>query len=54
LTENEKKKFLGCVNTIKTVTKHNEEVLSILGFTEDEHRYYVITEARRVESRFEL
>ena len=54
LSDEEISKFKGAVNTIKTVSKHNEEILNILGFTEDDKRFYVITEARKVDSRLEL
>lgn len=36
MNQDEIKKFTGCVNTLKAVSKNNEEILSILGFTEDE------------------
>ena len=54
MTPEEIKRFPGCVSTIKAVSKHNEEILNILGFTEDENRFYVVTEARKVDSRIEL
>ena len=54
MNESEIKKFSSTVNTLKAVSKHNEEILSILGFTEDDKRFYVVTEARKVESRLEL
>ena len=54
MTPEEQKRFSGSVSTIKAVSRHNEEILNILGFTEDEKRFYVVTEARKVDSRIEL
>jgi hypothetical protein len=54
MNQDEIKKFTGTVNTLKAVSKNNEEILSILGFTEDEKRFYIVTEARKADSRLEL
>jgi hypothetical protein len=54
MTPQELKRFSGCVSTLKAVSKGNEEILNILGMTEDEKRFYVVTEARKADSRITL
>ena len=54
MTKEEIKRFSGCVSNLKAVSNQQAEVLNILGMTEDDKRFYVVTEARKVDSRVEL
>lgn len=42
------------MNNLKTITNHHTNVLNIYGYTEDDDRFYVVTEARKVDERCEL
>ena len=54
MTKDEIKKLPGIIKDIQTVSRKNEQILNILGYREDKDRFYILTEARKVDSRVEL
>ena len=54
MTQDEINNFEKCIQKLKTVSNDHDEILSISGATQDETRFYTITEARKVHVRIEL
>ena len=54
MDKNEIKAFGGQLENLKSNSNCNPNILNIYGYLEDEERFYIITEARKVDERVEL